>query len=415
VDCVSLAIHTPLGVLIHTGDFKVDATPTDNKLFDLHTFAQYGKEGVLALLQDSTNVERHGYTPSERAVYHRFDEVFARSLQRIFVSCFSSSIHRIKLTLELADRYHRKVALIGRSMNESTEIALDLGYLEIPDGLLIHPGEIKNFTPERVCVLISGTQGEPMSALSRAAVDNHKHAKIASGDTVVLSSRIIPGNEKPIYRTIDHLFRRGAHVIYEDGSKPPVHVSGHASREELKLLINLVKPRYFIPIHGEYRQLKLHYEMAASMQGAVGQALMIESGDVLEFDELGARKLNRVPVGRICIDSGSMGEVVEDLIIKDRRHLSEDGIVLPIIAINKLTGRIEALPEIVMRGFAGAPADNGFLAEARDTVTRTLEASSDEEKSDYGLIKEKIRQDLKRYIVKNTARRPLVMPVILEI
>jgi ribonuclease J len=415
VDCVSLALHTPLGVVIHTGDFKVDATPTDNKLFDLHTFAEYGKQGVLALLQDSTNIERSGYTPSERAVHNKFDEVFNRASQRIFVSCFSSSIHRIKLTMELADRYHRKVALVGRSMNESAEIAQDLGYLEMPDGLLIHPGEIKNLPPQRVCVLISGTQGEPMSALSRAAVDNHKHAKINSGDTVVLSSRIIPGNERPIYRMIDHLFRREAHVIYEDGSKPPIHVSGHASREELKLLINLVKPRYFIPIHGEYRQLKLHAKLAATMEGAAGQVLMIESGEILEFDELGARKLGRVPVGRVCIDSGSMGEVVEDIIIKDRRHLSEDGIVLPIIAINKLTGRIEASPEIVMRGFAGAPADNGFVTEARETVMRTLELSSDEEKSDYGVIKEKIRQDLKRYITKNTARRPLIMPVILEV
>jgi ribonuclease J len=264
-------------------------------------------------------------------------------------------------------------------------------------------------------VLISGTQGEPMSALSRAAVDSHKHAHIDPDDTVVLSSRIIPGNEKAIYRMVDHLFRRQAHVILEDGSKPPVHVSGHASQEELKMMMSLVRPQYFIPIHGEYRQLKLHCELAATMKGAVGKVLMIESGDVLEFDELGARKNGRVPVGRVCIDSGSMSEVVEDLVIKDRRHLSEDGIVLPIIAINKLTGRVETAPEIVMRGFAGAPSDNGFVAEARETVMKTLESSSDEEKADYGLIKEKIRQELKRYIVKNTARRPLIMPVILEI
>jgi ribonuclease J len=415
VDCIALAIHTPLGVIIHSGDFKIDPTPSDSRLFDLHTFAEYGKQGVLALMQDSTNVERAGYTPSERAVGRKFDEVFARTEQRLFVSCFSSSIHRIKLAIEMAERHNRKVALVGRSMNSSAEIAQDLGYIEIPDGLLIHPGEIKNFPSERICVLISGTQGEPMSALSRAAVDSHKHAHIDPGDTVVLSSRIIPGNEKAIYRMIDHLFRRQAHVIYDDGSKPPIHVSGHASQEELKLLMNLVKPRYFIPIHGEYRQLKLHGELAASMKGAVGQVMMIESGDVLEFDELGARKAGRVPVGRVCIDSGSIGEVVEDLVIKDRRHLSEDGIVLPIIAINKLTGRVETAPEIVMRGFAGAPADNGFVDEAREIVMRTLEASSDEEKADYGLIKEKIRQDLKRYIVKNTSRRPLIMPVILEI
>jgi ribonuclease J len=413
VDCVSLAIHTPLGVLIHTGDFKVDPTPTDNKMFDLHSFAEYGKQGVLALFQDSTNVERKGYTPSERAVRRKFDEVFAHTKRRLFISCFSSSIHRIKLAVELAWEHGRKVAFVGRSMTNSSEIAEDLGYIEIPEGLLIHPGEMKNYPPEKVCVMISGTQGEPMSALSRAAVDNHKHAKIENGDTVVLSSRIIPGNEKAIYRMIDHLFRRQAHVIYEDGSSPPIHVSGHGSQEELKLIINLVKPKYFIPIHGEYRQLKLHAEMAGAMRSSVGSVMLIESGDILELDELGARKAGRVNVGRVCIDSGSRTDVVEDLIIKDRRHLSEDGIVLPIIAINKLSGRVESSPEIVTRGFA--PGEDGFVDGARQLVMQTLELSSAEEKADYGVIKEKIRADLKRYISKQTQKRPLIMPVILEI
>ena len=416
VDCVALALHTPLGVIIHTGDFKVDPTPTDNRLFDLHTFAEYGKErSVLALLQDSTNVERRGYTPSETAVRGKFDEIFARADGRLFISCFASSIHRIKLAIELAQEYRRKVALIGRSMTESTEIGLDLGYLEVPEGVFIHPAQMKELPPSQVCVLISGTQGEPMSALSRAAVDNHKHARIERGDTVVLSSRIIPGNEKAIYRMIDHLFRREANVIYEDGSSPPVHVSGHASQEELKLLMNLVKPRYFIPIHGEYRQLRLHADLARSLRGAVGQVLLLESGDVLEFDELGARKLEKVPVGRICIDSGSRGDVVEDLIIKDRRHLSEDGFVLPIIAINKLTGTVESIPEIVMRGFAAAVTENGFMDDARRVIANTLDSSTPEEKADYGVIKEKIRADLKRFIGKTTSRRPLIMPVILEI
>ena len=413
VDCVALAIHTPLGVLIHTGDFKVDPTPTDNKMFDLHAFAEYGKEGVLALFQDSTNVERKGYTPSERAVRRKFDEVFAHTQRRLFISCFSSSIHRIKLAVELAWQHGRKVAFVGRSMTNTSEIAEDLGYIEIPEGLLIHPGEMKNYPPEKMCVMISGTQGEPMSALSRAAVDNHKHAKIEKGDTVVLSSRIIPGNEKAIYRMIDHLFRRQAHVIYEDGSSPPIHVSGHGSQEELKLIINLVKPKYFIPIHGEYRQLKLHAEMAGAMHSSVGNVMLIESGDILEFDELGARKAGRVNVGRVCIDSGSRTDVVEDLIIKDRRHLSEDGIVLPIIAINKLSGRVESSPEIVTRGFA--PGEDGFVDGARQLVMQTLEQSSEEEKADYGVIKEKIRADLKRYISKQTQKRPLIMPVILEI
>jgi len=415
VDCVALAIHTPLGVLIHTGDFKVDPTPTDNKLFDLHAFAEYGKQGVLALFQDSTNVERRGYTPSERAVRARFEEIFTTTKRRLFVSCFSSSIHRIKLTMDSAFEHGRKVALVGRSMMESCEIAQDLGYVDAPDGLIVHPAQARDLPPEKVCVLISGTQGEPMSALSRAAVDNHKHARIQAGDTVVLSSRIIPGNEKAIYRVIDHLFRRNAHVIYDDGSSPPVHVSGHASQEELKLIINLVKPQYFIPIHGEYRQLKLHAELASSMYGSVGNVLMIESGDILEFDELGARKTGRVAVGRICIDSNSMGDVVEDLVIRDRRHLSEDGIVLPIITINKLTGKVEVSPEIVMRGFSPSAIEDGFSDQARSVIMNTLDSSSDEERGDYGMIKEKIRQDLKRFIVKHTSRRPLIMPVILEI
>jgi ribonuclease J len=415
VDCVALAIHTPLGVVIHTGDFKVDPTPTDNRLFDLHTFAEYGKEhSVLALLQDSTNAERHGYTPSERAVRGKFDEIFARTDRKLFISCFSSSIHRIRLAIELAGEHKRKVALIGRSITECADIAMDLGYLDIPEGTLIHPSQIKEHRPEQVCMLISGTQGEPMSALSRAAVDNHKHARIERGDTVVLSSRIIPGNEKGIYRMIDHLFRREANVIYDDGSSPPVHVSGHASQEELRLIMNLVKPKYLIPIHGEYRQLKVHAGLARSMHGAVGQVLLMESGDIMEFDELGARKVGKVPVGRVCIDSGSRSDVVEDLIIKDRRLLSEDGFVLAVIAINKLTGTVESIPEIVMRGFA-AGSEDGFVSEARRIISNTLDSSTTEEKADYGVIKEKIRADLKRFVVKTTARRPLIMPVILEI
>jgi ribonuclease J len=414
VDCVALAIHTPLGILIHTGDFKVDPTPTDNQLFDLHAFAEYGKEGVLALFQDSTNVERSGYTPSERAVRTKFEEVFHRTKKRLFITCFSSSIHRIKLATEMAFQHNRKVALVGRSMTEASEIAMDLGYLDVPDGLLIHPGQIKDFPPERVCVMISGTQGEPMSALSRAAVDNHKHAKIDHGDTVVLSSRIIPGNEKAIYRVVDHLFRREANVVYDDGSWPPIHVSGHASQEELRLIINLVKPKFFIPIHGEYRQLRRHLELAKSMHGAVEHAMMIESGEILEFDELGARRAGKVAVGRVCIDSGSMGDVVEDLVIKDRRHLSEDGIVLPIVAINKLTGEVQSA-EITTRGFASPSVESEITTQALDVIGKTLRESSEEEMRDYGVMKEKIRQDLKRFIVKSTDRRPMILPIILEI
>ena len=413
VDCVALAIHTPVGVVLHTGDFKVDLSPPDGKPFDLHAFAELGKLGVLALLQDSTNVDRLGYTPSERAVRPRLDEIFGQAKKKLFFSCFSSSIHRIRLAMELAHQHGRKVAVIGRSLDNSTEIAQDLGYLDLPQGLIINPGHIKDHPANKLCIMISGTQGEPMSALSRAAVNNHKFAHIDAGDTVLMSSRVIPGNEKSIYRVIDHLERRDAKVIYDDGASGLIHVSGHGSQEELRLMINLVRPKFFIPVHGDYRHLKRHVELAGSM-GVVEKTILLEDGDVLELDKNSATKTGKVTVGRVCIDSGgASNDVVEDLVIRDRKHLSEDGIVLPIIAINKRTGLLENTPEVVMRGMA--VAEEGLIPEARQVVQRTLDNSSPEEKADYGVIKEKIRNDLKRYIQKSTSRRPLIMPVILEI
>jgi len=410
VDCVALAIETPVGIIIHTGDFKIDLSPLDDKPFDLHTFAEYGKRGVLALLQDSTNVERPGYTPSESSVRPRLDEVFSRTRKKLFFSCFSSSVYRIRIALELARAHGRKVAIVGRSMMESTEIAQDLGYIDVPPGLIINPGQMRDYSPEQVMVLISGTQGEPMSALSRAAVDNHKHARIDAGDTVVLSSRVIPGNEKSIFRVIDHLSRRDAHVVYDDGSQGLIHVSGHGSQDELRLLINLVRPKYFIPVHGDYRYLRKHAQIAMET-GAVEHAIVIEDGDVLEVDHDNARKKDKVTAGRILIDSGSSIDVVEDLVIRDRRILSEDGIVLAVLAINKRTGKLEQAPEVVMRGFGGADITD----KARETVLNTLHGLSGEEKTDYGMVKEKVRVELKRLIQKTTGRRPMIMPVIMEI
>ncbi|HZT30189.1 MAG TPA: ribonuclease J [Bryobacteraceae bacterium] len=415
VSAVALAITTPLGVVIHTGDFKVDPTPTDNELFDLHTLADYGKRGVLLLLSDSTNSDRPGYTESERAVRPRMEEIFNRADSRIIVSCFSSSIHRIQLILDISRELGRKVAILGRSMVSVSEIAHSLGLLHIPDGILIRPQDVMDAPPGEVTVLISGTQGEPMSALARVAVDNHKHVSVKPGDTVVLSARIIPGNEKSIFRMVDHMARRGADVLY-GSMNPPLHVSGHASVEELKLVLNLVRPRYFVPIHGEYRQLSKHARLAEHLRhSGLEETFVLDSGDVLEIDDEGARKAGRVTVGRVCIDSGSVDEVVEEVVIRDRRHLSEDGIVLPIIAINRHTGRVETLPEIVSRGFALAEDGSDFLQTARQVVARTLEASNPEEKTDWGVMKEKVRADLKRYIQKQTSRRPLVMPVVLEV
>ena len=412
VDCVSLAIHTPVGIVLHTGDFKIDLSSPDGRPFDLQAFADLGKQNVLCLLQDSTNVDRSGFTPGEKAVISPLDDIFGATKKRLFFSCFSSSIHRIRIAMDLAHKHGRKVALVGRSIDNSTEIAQDLGYINPPPGLVIHPNQIKDTAADKICVLISGTQGEPMSALSRAAVDNHRFAKIEPGDTVLLSSRIIPGNEKGIYRVIDHLERRDARVIYDDGANGLIHVSGHGSQEELRLMINLVRPRFFVPIHGDYRHLKRHAELAAQT-GIPKQVILLEDGDVLSLDGERAEKTGKVTTGRICIDNNSTADVVEDTIIRDRKHLGEDGVFLPIIAINKRSGQVEGAPEITTRGFAAD--DPELLRNARDVVARTLEMSSDEERRDYGVMKDKIRGDLKRFLQKNANRRPLIMPIILEL
>ena len=317
-----LAITTPLGVVMHTGDFKVDPTPTDNILFDLHTLAEYGKRGVLLLMSDSTNVDRPGYTESERAVGPRLEDLFVRSPRRLVISCFSSSIHRLQQILDFAAEYGRKVCFFGRSMMSTSEIAHDMGLLTIPNGVLLRPQDVMQIAPSKLVAIVSGTQGEPMSALSRVAVDNHKHLTVEAGDVVALSARIIPGNEKAIYRMINHMSRRGADVVYGT-MNPPIHVSGHGSAEELRLVLNLVRPKYFVPVHGEYRQLSRHAKLASHLTHlGLKETFLLESGDTLEIDSAGARKGPQVQVGRVCIDSGTIDEVVEDLVIRDRRHLS---------------------------------------------------------------------------------------------
>ncbi len=414
IECVALAIRTPLGIVIHTGDFKVDPTPIDGKPFDLHRFARYGEEGVLALFADSTNAERPGYTPSERAVRPRLEELFRAAPKRVVVSCFSSSVHRIQQVIDIATEQGRKIGFIGRSMGDNVEIAHSLNKLRIPDGSVVRPQDIKSFDPRKIVVLASGSQAEPMSALSRIAVDNHRMLELQENDTVILSARIIPGNEKAISRMIDHLFRRRVLVYYESGRSAPIHVSGHASQEEMKLLLNLVRPKYFVPIHGEYRQLFQHAALARQVGSVSGEILMVESGQPIEFTAEGAFRREPVAVGRVCVDSGSLEEI-EDVVIRDRRHLAEDGVVVPIIAINKHSGRMEISPEIVTRGFL--PMDDGqeLLALARNVILKTMEQSNLEEKGDWSVIKEKIRVDLKKFLNKKTSKRPMILPVILEV
>jgi len=414
IDCVALAVRTPAGVIIHTGDFKIDPTPVDGKPFDLHAFARYGQEGVLALFSDSTNVERPGFTPSERAVVVRLEELFRAAPQRVVVSCFSSSVHRIQQVVDIALATGKKVGIVGRSMVDNVEIAHNLKKLRIPDGSMVRPQDIRTFDPKKLVVLASGTQAEPLSAMSRIAVDNHRLLSIAENDTVILSARIIPGNEKAIFRMIDHLFRRQALVYYEGGRSAPIHVSGHASQEEQKILLQLVRPKYFIPLHGEYRQLFQHAALAEQVGAVSGQIFLLESGQPVEFTAAGhAFRREPITAGRVLVDSGSLEEI-EEVVIRDRRHLAEDGVVVPIIAINKHSGRMEIPPEIVTRGFLPSEDGNEILQQAREIVLKTVEQSTPEEKTDWSVIKEKIRADLKRYLNKQTAKRPMILPVILE-
>ncbi len=413
IDCVALAVRTPVGVVMHSGDFKMDPTPTDLRPFDLHAFARYGQEGVLALFSDSTNVERPGYTPSERAVWPRIEELCRAAPRKVLVSCFASSIHRIQQVVEIAGTVGRKVGFVGRSMVDNVEIAHGLDCLRIPDGMVVRPQDLKSFDPRKLVVLISGSQAEPMSSLSRVAVDNHRLLSVDEQDTVILSARIIPGNEKAIFRMLDHMFRRRALVYYEN-SGGTIHVSGHASQEEQKLLLNLVRPRYFIPIHGEYRQLFRHAALAQQVGAVSGEVLLLEDGQPIEFTAEGAFRREPIPAGRVCVDSGSLEEI-EEVVIRDRQHLAEDGVVVPIIAIDKHTGLIETLPEIVTRGFLASEDGHELMAGARDVILRTIEQSNPEEKTDWSVIKEKIRVDLKRYLNKQTSKRPLILPVILEV
>jgi ribonuclease J len=412
IDCVALAVRTPVGVIIHTGDFKIDHTPVGGAGFDIHTFARYGNEGVLALFSDSTNVERPGITPSERAVVPRIEELARSAPKRVILSCFASSIHRIQQVIDIASRVGRKVAFVGRSMVDNVEIAHDLEYLRIPDGMVVRSQDIRSFDPRKIIIMASGSQAEPMSSLSRIAVDNHRFVSVDENDTVILSSRIIPGNEKAIFRMLDHMFRRRA-LVYYDNSAGVIHVSGHASQEEQKLVLQLVKPKYFIPVHGEYRHLFRHAALAHQLGVVSGEIILAEDGHCIEFTEDGYHRRDPVTAGRVLVDSGSLEEI-EEVVVRERKHLSEDGVVVPIIAIDKHTGKLESQPEIVSRGFM---SDNGsdLVAGARDIVLKTINTSNAEERADWSVIKEKIRVDLKRYISKQTSKRPLILPVILEV
>jgi ribonuclease J len=411
VDGCGLAITTPEGVVIHTGDFKLDQTPVDGELTDLATFSRYGEAGVLALMADSTNVEREGYTLSEKLVGDAFDEIFPRCPQRIIVAAFSSNIHRVQQVVDAAARCGRKILLNGRSMIANVQIARELGYLRIPDDLLIDLKEMNRLPKEEICMITTGSQGEPMSALTRIAMDDHKQIKLEEGDTVILSSRFIPGNEKTISDLINHLYRRGAEVYHEKVSE--VHVSGHASQEELKLLQNLVRPRYFIPVHGEYRHLVKHSQLAQKLGLPKERCILAVNGDVIAFSNGEGCIIDQVEIGRVFVDGKGVGDV-GNVVLKDRKHLSEDGMVVVIIGINQTSGEIIYGPDIVSRGFVFEDESQEYLDEAKKVVVDTLALVSTEVRSDWGEVKQEVRRVLRRFFNKTIERRPVILPLVLE-
>jgi ribonuclease J len=413
-DCVALAIHTPAGVVVHTGDFKIDQTPRDGEHFDIHRFAELGAAGVLALFADSTNVDRRGFTGSEFEVVDAFEEIFTSAAGKLIVAAFASSIYRMQILVDLAAQFDRKVAFIGRGMMRNSEIAQRLGYLRIPAGVQIRDSEIGTYPAQDILCMATGSQGEPMAALSRIAINDHRHVKVGPDDTVVLSARAIPGNEKAIGRLMNHLARRGADVIYE-GIKH-VHVSGHGSEEELKLMLSLVRPRFFIPVHGEFRQLSQHARIAERVfagREPKPTIILTENGDLLQFDEAGGRIAGKAPVGRVLIDDTRTGEIGDE-VLRDRRHLAEDGLVIPVVAINKQTGVLEGVPDIITRGFVMEDSQ-ALLADGARLLAEVVAQASLEERTDQGLIKEKLRVELRRFFRKRSGRRPFVLPVIMEI
>ncbi len=412
VDGVGLAIKTPLGVVVHTGDFKMDQTPVDGEVMDYARFAEYGDRGVLVLLSDSTNVEREGYSLSEREIGTNLEDIFRRCTGRIIVAVFSSNIHRIQQVLDTADRFGRKVILNGKSMLANVRIARQLGYLKVAEGLIVDIKELNNIPPQRVVLLTTGSQGEPMSALTRMAMDNHKYIKITEGDTVVLSSKFIPGHEKAITNMMNHLHRRGADVIYEKVSE--VHVSGHASQEELKIMLNLVKPRYFIPVHGEYRHLVRHCRLAKRVGVPEENIILAENGDVVVFTENGAGIKERVECGKVFVDGKGVGDVSE-MVLKDRIHLSKDGMVVVITALNERTGELIYGPDIISRGVVFEQTGGELMEKAKTIVIDTLGSINVEAKTDPLEVKEEIRRALRKFFNRSLDRKPVILPIIIEI
>ncbi|HEX73973.1 MAG TPA: ribonuclease J [Dehalococcoidia bacterium] len=410
-DAAGLIIYTPVGTIVHTGDFKLDYTPVDGKPTDLSRLAQVGAQGVLLLLSDSTYAELPGYTPSERVVGETLDHVMANAPGRVIVTTFASLVSRIQQVIDAAAKHQRRVFVIGRSMTNIVRMALELGYLNAPDGILARLDELKGIPHNKVVLVTTGSQGEPTSALVRIANRDHPQVHIIHGDTVILSSTPIPGNEALINRTVDNIFKQGAQVLYDKVAQ--VHVHGHGSQEELKLLLNLVKPKFFMPIHGEYRHLSIHAKLAESIGIPKENTFVLEDGDILEINPQGGKITGKVSAGNVYVDGLSVGDI-GSLVLRNRRMLSRDGIVVVIIAVNQQTGKLVGRPDIVSRGFVDTRESKDMIEESRDLVARVLDRSGDRP-AEWGFVNTKVRDILNKFYYDQTKRRPMILPVMVKV
>jgi ribonuclease J len=413
-DSVGICVETPEGRVVHTGDFKFDQTPVNEQHADLHRMADLGNRGVALLLSDSTNAERPGYTGSERNVGTELEEVFRKARQRVVVATFASNVHRLQQVFDAAEATGRKVTVIGRSMVNVVNISQELGYLRISDGMLIEPEEVNKMAADRVVILSTGSQGEPMSALTRMARNTHRKVDILPGDTVIISATPIPGNEKYVGRIVDDLFRLGANVIYGPGSVSGVHVSGHGSQEELKLMLNLMRPKYFMPIHGEYRMLRMHGQLAENVGVEKENIFICDIGETLEIQNGTARKAGKVSCGNILIDGLGVGDV-GNIVLRDRKLLSQDGILVVVVTLSKQDGKIMSGPDIISRGFVYVRESEGLLEEANKIVSNTLTKLMSENVNEWASLKTNVKEALGRFLYEQTRRRPMILPIIMEV
>ena len=411
-DSVAIAVHTPLGVVLHTGDFKIDYTPIDGELMDFARFAELGKKGVLVMMADSTNVEKQGYTKSERIVGESLTRIFGKTKGRIIIATFASNIHRIQQIIQASEKLGRKVAVSGRSMENIVQVAMELGYLEMQEDTLISIDQISQYPNEQVVLITTGSQGEPMSALARMAASEHRKINIVEGDTVILSASPIPGNEKLVSKIVNQLFKKGAEVIY--GSAENIHVSGHACQEELKLMQTLIKPKNFIPVHGEYRHLKQHGELAIKLGLNPKNVVIPEVGNIIEVNRSGIRKSGTVISGQIFVDGLGVGDV-GNIVLRDRKHLSQDGILTVVVTLSKDNKTIVAGPDIISRGFVYVRESEGLIDEAREIVRNTLLECEEKNITDWATLKSNVRDELRSYLYEKTKRKPMILPIIMEI